>query len=291
MRGASADMTTAPSPRSTTAAPCTSGANQHARVRLRRVDQRLEADHGAVREGRDAGLEVQDLRDGHRHHRPAAGRHQRRELPDALGVRPRPLPDVDDGADLEHVAAVERAGRLDPGDLHAEPCDVERGDGAGRRVDLAHPRRRAGPGEHGQVVDHDDGVLDEHPVRVLVGGLDLVDGPPAVGEHRDVALPLAQREIGVHRGAGEVGQLPVREPRGGPADQDARSRDHARTLARPHAHAQKPPRVGTFAAASRHLRRREYGCRRRRARAPQRSSGAGTGSSRCAASASGRGRR
>ena len=84
MRGASADITTAPSPRSTTAVPCSSGTGRNARVGLGSSTSGSEADDGAVREGRDAGLEVQDLRDGHRHHLPAARLQQRPKLLDAL---------------------------------------------------------------------------------------------------------------------------------------------------------------------------------------------------------------
>ena len=93
-----------------------------------------------------------------------------------------------------------------------------------RAVEATSPRRDSAPGKvsDGEVPEHDHAVFDEHPVRVLVRGLDLgKDAPAVVGEGGDVALPLRQGERRIDRLAFQMGQLAVSECRRRPADQDA----------------------------------------------------------------------
>jgi hypothetical protein len=70
---------------------------------------------------------------------------------------------------------------------------------------------RSWAGQHSEVVEDHHGVLDEHPVRELVGGLHLGDRPAVGSESLDVLLPLLPSPTGIDLGAGQVGQLPVRE--------------------------------------------------------------------------------
>ena len=120
-------------------------------------------------------------------------------------------------ADLQHIAAVERAGRLDRGDL--EPG---RRDRVAHGVELAAPRRGAGATQHREVAEHDHGVFDEDAVGLVVGGIDLDDGPSARAEDVDVRVPLLERQCGIDRHAVEVGQLALGETRRRPANDEAR---------------------------------------------------------------------
>ena len=126
-------------------------------------------------------------------------------------------PDVHGAPDLEHVAAVERAGRLDRQERDAGP--FERGP---CRVDLAAPRIRTRAGEHRDVAEHDDGVFDEHPVGVVIGRIDRDDLPAALPEDVDVGLPLTKREVGVGGDALDVGDLAIGEAGRRAADEKAR---------------------------------------------------------------------
>ena len=95
------------------------------------------------------------------------------ELADPFGVRAPAPSDVDGVADLQDVAAVEGPRRSDVVHGQAELVDhLLDGD------DLASPALGARPGDHRQPVEHDDGVLDEHGVRAVVGGWDLEEVPP-----------------------------------------------------------------------------------------------------------------
>jgi hypothetical protein len=159
---------------------------------------------------------VQDLRDGHGHDRPARRREDRAELVDAGAVRARAAPDVGGAADLQDVAAVERPRQRDAVHGEAQALDRRRD-----RRKFAAARRGARRRQHGAVAEHDDGVLDEDAVGMLVGRLDLDHVPAAPGEGVDVAAPLRQRELGIDRRAIDVRQLAGGEPGGGAADQDA----------------------------------------------------------------------
>src|SRR4051812_21790076 len=61
-----------------------------------------------------------------------------------------------------------------------------------RRARRPPPAPRLGPGrrQDRHIVEDHDGVLDEHAVGVLVGGLELDDVPPPRAERIDVAAPL-----------------------------------------------------------------------------------------------------
>ena len=158
------------------------------------VDEVGVADDGAVGQRRHRGLEVQHLRDGHRDDVAAQRCEDAAQLRDALGVRAAAAADVDGVADLQHVAAVERAGRLDLDHRAAER--LERATGAGG---LGLAAVGAGARDDGDVLEHHDRVLDEHRVGAVVGGLDL-DGLPAVLlQRRDVALPLRTGALQIDR--------------------------------------------------------------------------------------------
>jgi hypothetical protein len=73
---------------------------------------------------------------------------------------------------------------------------------------MARARRQPRCGEHGQVAEHDHGVLDEHAVRVLVERRHLAHLPAAVGERRHVPMPLPQCQLRIDRPAFEVGERP-----------------------------------------------------------------------------------
>ena len=72
------------------------------------------------------------------------------------------------------------------------------------RLRLATPRRGARTTEHREVVEHDDGVFDEDPVGLIVGGVDLDDLPAALTEGIHIAAPLRQGEVRVDRHPLEV---------------------------------------------------------------------------------------
>ena len=86
------------------------------------------------------------------------------------------------------------------------PSDVTTGRDGG---DLAAAALRARPGEHGEVVDHHDRVLDEGAVRVLGGVGDLDDVVPEPAEQVDVGAVLHGGALGVDGLAVEEGQLGV----------------------------------------------------------------------------------
>ena len=100
-------------------------------------------------------------------------------------------------SDLQHVAAVERAGQLDA-------LDRDAGDRAHRALDgldLGPARLGAGARDHGEVAEHHDGVLDEHRVGELGRRVDL-ERLPALGDERGaVVVPLLVGERLVDRHA------------------------------------------------------------------------------------------
>ena len=91
--------------------------SQRASVDPRGVDQQ-----GARVEGGDGCLEVQAARDLGRVHGVAVGRERGAQLRDAGVVGPRGAADEDVAPKAEHVAAVERAGRLDPRERRPVDC-------------------------------------------------------------------------------------------------------------------------------------------------------------------------
>ena len=75
---------------------------------------------------------------------------------------------------------------------------------------------------------HDNGVLDEDRVGVVVGGLDLHDPPPVLAQRIGVRLPLLPGEVEVDRAAFDVGDESVGQSWAGPADERDRRRDGIR---------------------------------------------------------------
>ena len=71
---------------------------------------------------------------------------------------------------------------------------------------------------------HDDRVLDEDGVGVVVGGLDLDDLPPVTAQGVDVGLPLPAGEVEVDGAAVEVGDEALGQARAGAADERDRRR-------------------------------------------------------------------
>ncbi len=122
--------------------------------------------------------------------------------------------DVGGAAGAQHVATVEGAGRLDVGDPQAEVAH-----GALDAGGLAAALGGAGAGDDGEVAVHDDRVLDEHRVGVVVGGLDLDHVPPVVAQGIGVGLPLLAGEVEVDRAAVDVGDQALGQARAGAADE------------------------------------------------------------------------
>ena len=178
------------------------------------VDDRAPADDGAVGQGGAGRLQVQCPLDRHGLHTNPELAQVVRELLDADAVGAPAEPDVGRAAGAQHVAAVEGAGRLDVGHPQAE---VAHGplDAGGLTAALRGP----GAGDDGEVAVHDDRVLDEDGVGVVVGGLDLDDRPPVVGQGVDVALPLLAGEVEVDGAAVEVGDDALGQARAGAADE------------------------------------------------------------------------
>jgi hypothetical protein len=139
------------------------------------------------RNRRDCALQVKASchRDGH--DVDAVRREDRRKLSRPVGVRAAADADEHLSRCHQHVASVERAGRLD---VRQRPVRRQR---LRRRFDLAAARRRAGPRDHRDPVEDDRRVFDEHRVGV-VGQL---------GQPLDTALEAPQaglvRRVLLHR--------------------------------------------------------------------------------------------
>src|SRR5262249_55490718 len=122
--------------------------------------------------------------------------------------------DVDPVADLEHVAAVERARRPDALDRV-----TELGKGRLDTDGLRAPRLDAGPRHDGDVLVDDDRVLDEDAVGRLVGRRRLHRLPARILERLHVRRPLRAGQIDVDGLPFEVRDDALGEPRAGPADE------------------------------------------------------------------------
>ena len=83
----------------------------------------------------------------------------RAQLADALAVGPAAAPDVDGDPHLQDVAAVERSGRLDPGDVRGPAGPIA----SSVPVTPGLPRVRPRPREHGEVATHDHGCPRRTP--------------------------------------------------------------------------------------------------------------------------------
>ena len=86
---------------------------------------------------------------------------------------------------FEDIASLQRGGCGDSHRLQAKPFGGGRG---GSR--LTATGCRAGAADHDQVIEDDQRILDEDPVRVRVCRLDLNDRPPARSERLNVLFPL-----------------------------------------------------------------------------------------------------
>ena len=131
-------------------------------------------------------LQVQRPLDRHRLHADTELPQVVRQLLDADAVGAAAEADVGGAAGAQHVSAVEGAGCLDVGDPKAEVAHGPFDPGG-----LAAALGRTGARDHRQVGVHDDGVLDEDRVGVVVGGLDLHDlRHPFWRQRVGVRLPL-----------------------------------------------------------------------------------------------------
>ena len=177
---------------------CRLGHRQEVGPPARIVDRRLVPDDRAQRKGGDSRLEVQRPSDRHPMNPDAkAGRCTFQRLlqlgdPRLVGAATDPDPDI--AAPLEHIAAVQRAGRLD---RHAAVAD--RLQHLPETSLLGSTRRRARAAEDGDVAEHDDLVLDEDAVRAVVDGGGLANVPTSTLQCGAVLLPLPHCEIGVDR--------------------------------------------------------------------------------------------
>jgi hypothetical protein len=118
-------------------------------------------------------------------HPGAEGREDGPQLRNAFAVRPAATADVHGVADLEHIAAIQRARCLDAVDLIAEGVDGLLGvDRLGLALVGSGPRD-----DHDVAVD-DHRVLDEDGVRTVVSGRDLERGPAVVRERLHIRVPL-----------------------------------------------------------------------------------------------------
>src|SRR4029078_7788494 len=106
-----------------------------------------------------------------RDHSPTFRLDQRGKLVDTGDIGTTAETDVCHVADLQDIAAVEGAGRFDVRDLVAES-----GDHCLYRFGFRHAHRCSWPGDHGEAVEHHDGVLDEHGIRAIVGCCHFDDG-------------------------------------------------------------------------------------------------------------------
>ena len=213
VRGADAAISTRSAPSGTTWQPGLLLHRAHRREQLGR-DQAGQQQERPVGQRGHRGLQVQHPAQRHRDHGAAQRRQQGAQLPDALTVGPPAASHVDDLAGLEHVTALQRARRLDAGRPQSE-----RADQAGHPIHFGPPRLRARPGQHGQVLAHHHGVLDEHRVRAVVGGGHRPDRPVAGRQRVGVGRVLGPGQGDVHRGAADVGDDPFGQPAAGRADQ------------------------------------------------------------------------
>ena len=84
------------------------------------------------------------------------------------------------------------------------------------------PRRDAAPGEVSTARSPNTTTVSSTntPSGWSSAGRDLLHRPAVGRERTDVALPLPQRELGINRGAIEVGQLTVGQCWGGASNQE-----------------------------------------------------------------------
>ncbi len=157
-------------------------------------------DHRAVRQRRDAALEVQHLGDRHRDDLPAARLEDRR-----AAARCRARWSCRRGRRRPRRPTLSTSPPSSVPGSSSSHTSRPRASTAGRTASVS-PRRdsRTGTRDHGEVVEDDHGVLDEHRVGVVIGRRDLDRREAVRLERGDVADPLRPCELGVDRHAVEV---------------------------------------------------------------------------------------
>ena len=172
------------------------------------------AQHGAVGQRGHGALQVQHLLDRHLDCLGTQRRQQFGKLTDAFRVRAAAPAGIDPAADLQHIAAVECAGRLDVRDPVAEVAN-----GALGRSGLGLALIGAGSGDDGEVTEDNNGVFDEDRVRAVGCGLDLRRRPSVRVQRIHVLLPLTLGELHVDALTVEVGEQALGETWAGAADE------------------------------------------------------------------------
>ena len=129
------------------------------------------------------------------------------ELPDARAVRPAAAADVDVVADLKHVAAVERARRLDPSDVQPELADRLLGARDSGRRSAAPGRASTATSPHTTIVSS---MNAESGSSSAAGASRIFQPAPASAS--TYARVLLRGQLGVDRRALEVGDDAVAHP-------------------------------------------------------------------------------
>jgi hypothetical protein len=149
----------------------------------------------------DRRFEVETAPHRHNAHFVSGRRDQVVKLLRAFAGRASGEPDKKHPSGEQDVAPVEGAGSADS---LQRPKSFECGSD---RFGLRPARRGARPGNHRQLLQHQRGVLDEHPVGKPGGGRKPLDDAAGFGEGREVLLVLADRPGKVNRNPLEVAQL------------------------------------------------------------------------------------
>src|SRR4051794_31442255 len=133
----------------------------------------------------------------------AVRRDQLAKLGDAFIVRARRPSDVEHVIELQHVAAVDRGGRVDADErpvLAEDRCDG---------IELATARLGAGTRDHRDLAEHDRSVFDEHRVGIAIVRRNAANLVAKRGETRLVRGVLLARESDVDRRPCDVRQLAI----------------------------------------------------------------------------------
>ena len=143
------------------------------------------SDDRAIRQCSNSGLQVEYLGHGNRHHRGPKRREDPAQLGDARCVRPASASHIDGVADLQDVAAIERAGFANLVDRTSEFSQ-----NLACPINLRLSRVRARAADDRDVPEHHHGVFDEHGVGTVVRSRNLDRLPSALLKRADVASPL-----------------------------------------------------------------------------------------------------
>ena len=156
-----------------------------------------------VGQGGASRLQVQAAADRHRHDAVAEAAGDGGQRLHARGVGPRRQADEQRAADAEHVAAFEPGRRVDADDFAV--LSQFRLDAGRLGPPGGGPHRR----EHGDFVEHDRGVFDEHAVRRVAVDVKRDHVRPATAEQIAVRGVLADGAAAIDRHAADVGALAV----------------------------------------------------------------------------------